>query len=359
MTSNIGRNTQPAVRSARAKLRGLRRTAVWKAAAAVALLGALAAWQSVAVQAFPPHDTERPCCVAVASEPTASPPEAVTGGDSKRVIHWTVQNDPGTFVNNYKKTHAKKVSYVTTSIVVPATGAHPRKLFQASYDGDVIVSDLGDFTNAAVFTIFRGHWVGRNPIPAPPDRPEVWVVTPSQDGSRALSATNDGEILLWDTAPPNGTIIAAVAPSGHPVGGLAFVPPSAPGTQETQFLAGQGDGNMILYNIVQTGAVTKLNPIRPFPHGNAFPVNSVAVTRGPSPRQGQLSAARRPSASGRARDGDRGRRGRGPSANEGPYRADPVHPSRPTTTWFGASRSRRTRQKSHRRARTGRCDCSA
>src|SRR5205085_293461 len=149
----------------------------------------------------------------------------------------------------------------------------------ASYDGDVIVSDLGDFTNAAVFTIFRGHWVGRNPIPAPPDRPEVWVVTPSQDGSRALSATNDGEILLWDTAPPNGTIIAAVAPSGHPVGGLAFVPPSAPGTQETQFLAGQGDGNMILYNIVQTGAVTKLNPIRPFPHGNAFPVNSVAVTR--------------------------------------------------------------------------------
>jgi len=120
-------------------------------------------------------------------------------------------------------------------------------------------------------------------IPAnaqPWEIPEVWVVVPSADGQRALSATNEGQILYWsigDGTPMNPpTILGTYKSSEEWVGGLAFIPATGGGA-ETQFVSSHADGKVCVWNL--GGPNPHVVPANTFSHGNDKPVNSVAVTR--------------------------------------------------------------------------------
>jgi WD40 repeat protein len=253
-----------------------RGAAAWTAGLLLALAGVRAARPAMAK----PHPhVDKPASVAAASdpgEPDQNKHEAVTGGDTKKVIHWQVKDPPADPVNlgEYKKSHAKKVSYVSVSR--GGAGPHPNKLFRASYDGKVIVSTLNDFTNAGFITYYDEH-----SSPSTTADMEVWCVAASQDGVLAVSSTNFGEIKLWKA--DDGTTLGTVPgeTSFYPVGGLAFLPPVA--GRNNQFLAAHADGNVILYEIVPPpanppGQPHALNPVRTFSHQNELAVNSVAVT---------------------------------------------------------------------------------
>jgi WD40 repeat protein len=219
-----------------------------------------------------PH-VDRPACVAFAPLLPTTQLAAVSGGDSKKVIHWDLSKTPPDKLGEYKKQHLKKVSYVAVSLN-PVAG-QPTKLFQASYDGDVAVSALGKYQDNPLL-VYSGHYPAGT---ADKDKPEVWVVTPSADGSLALSATNQGEIKLWKA--DTGETLATLPASGDPVGGLAFMPPPSLAGQKQQFLAGHGDGRMVLYEIDPDPTIAGkfvFTEVKAFSHDNPFPVNSVAVT---------------------------------------------------------------------------------
>jgi WD40 repeat protein len=199
--------------------------------------------------------THRPTCVAVAPGN-----HAVTSDDDWNVYLWNLGTSPATKLATFKQ-HVKKASYVAVSEAAD-------RVFSASFDGDVYVSNL---TTHAYVGKFSGH----RALPPAGGGPktEVWVVTPSFDGSRALSATNGGEIRLWEVA--SRTMIGSPyrLPDGHdPVPGLAFVPKNAAAT-ETEFLTTHGNGMMHRWQIGNP------NPVKAYPHGNNIPVNAVAVTK--------------------------------------------------------------------------------
>jgi WD40 repeat protein len=137
-------------------------------------------------------------------------------------------------------------------IAVSDTG----KVLAACYDGVVVISNLADQRGAAVFEDHR--------VETGADT-EVWAVAVSSDGTRALSATNGGEILYWDVGTPGS--IARVVGDGDPVAALAFLP------DETKFLSGHGEGKMVLWDIIDDGV--KLGTV--FDHRHPFTVNSIAV----------------------------------------------------------------------------------
>lgn len=185
-----------------------------------------------------PH---RPTCVAVASGN-----RALITDDHKRVGVWDIAT--GSKLRDLG-THGSKASCVAAS---------GDRACSAGFDGTVNVYDLRSYTLARTF---RGHLDGTT---AP--GVEVWVVALSADGRRALSATNGGQILLWDA--DSGSILKEFRYPDEPVGGLAFVPGDA-----KSFVSGHGHGTMCLWDVDAPA-----EPVRQFPHGNSHPVNSVAVT---------------------------------------------------------------------------------
>jgi WD40 repeat protein len=213
---------------------------------------------------------DRPTCVAMASDSTATAPNrrAVTSDHKGKVFRWNL--DPIGEEHRYKQ-HQHKASYVSVSLSA-------QLIFTASYDGMVFVSNLMD--------------AGPNPLPPivefdkhiPPtaqqwEIPEVWVVVPSADGQRALSATNDGQILYWaldDGTPAHKpAVLGTFKASDEWVAGLAFMPVAA--GNETQFVSTHADGKVCVWDIA--GADPHLMPARTFSHLNDRPVNSVAITR--------------------------------------------------------------------------------
>jgi len=265
--SRTVRGGRPGVRS---------RTAAIAAAVLVAM-GLLFLRTPGLVLAKPHPHVDKPAYVVVASAPDEmddTKHEAVTGGDTTKVFQWKVPTPPAPVakVDEYKKKHTKKVSCLAVSR--GGTGPNPNKLFRASYDGHVLVSTLGDFTNGGFITFFDTF------TPPPPMGPamEVWSVAASPDGLLAVSGTNYGEITVWDA--DTGDLRGNVPPetSFYPVGGLAFR--KVPQGQNPQILAARDGGEVVRYELVPAAngkiALTDMN--KTFSHGNELAVNSVAVT---------------------------------------------------------------------------------
>jgi WD40 repeat protein len=175
------------------------------------------------------------------------PNAAISGGDSKKVRHWNIQNTTASSPQDYNSTNGKKVSYVSVAL-----DCKPQLVFGARYDGNVEVFELNDYNKH--LNPFTEHGTA-----------EVWVVEALPDGSRALSATNKGEIRLWDVAQRK--TICTIDAAGDPVGGLAF-------RGKSQLLAAYGQGDLVLYNIDAAGQISESHT---FSHGNSRAVNSVAV----------------------------------------------------------------------------------
>ena len=233
-------------------------------AAATAVLAALALPLSVTASflfAAPGH-VDRPTCVAAASPSNAPAAQqlAVSCDDKGKVRRWKVGAEPVTEDHKYNE-HGSKASFVAASL--PG-----QKVLSASYNGKVIVSKL--FPQPGDQPAEFDKHVTMNPNPQ--GTPEVWVVAASFDGSRAISATNGGQILLWN--PGNvGQAPAEYKAYGEPIGGLAFVPKN-PAGQETHFVSTHADGYLRLWRIGAPAA-----PEKSFHHRNRFPVNAVAVAR--------------------------------------------------------------------------------
>lgn len=186
--------------------------------------------------------------------------EVVTSNNKGHVTLWDVS---GTSPSKIKSigTHGSKASFVTTH--------GDLQVFSAGYDGTVKMwqRPTASNNNFAMKLNFDEHLSS----PGAGADTEVWVVAVSANGTEAISATNGGQVLHWDTSL--GKIKGAeYKASDEPVGGLAFVPVAAPAI-ETQFLSCQGDGQMSRWAITNYAM-----PDLPFPHGNFFQVNSVAVT---------------------------------------------------------------------------------
>jgi WD40 repeat protein len=191
---------------------------------------------------------------------------AVTCDDRKQVVLWENIDPP----NKPKKTkftkdHVKKVAYVSVSTV--------NTVFAASFDGDVTVRNLLA-PNANPLLTFTKHYADGT---APDKRPEVWVVTPSPDGTRALSGANNGEIKYWDVASGGENVLVPFKDSDERVAALAFRPAGAP-AGKTQFLSGHEDGKALIWQF-DNNMPAPAAPIDTLPHGNLDPVNTVAVDK--------------------------------------------------------------------------------
>lgn len=188
------------------------------------------------------HHAHRPTCVAVAPGN-----RALTTDDHGQVSVWDL--------STLKKirdlgAHGGKASYVTVA---------GERAFSAGFDGTVSVWDLRTYKRIREFA---GHRGGTSPSAG---GPEVWVVAVSFDGRQTVSATNGGQILLWEIereAEPTEFFH-----SQEPVGGLAFVPGDG-----SRFVSGHADGAMRLWDTSKPSA-----PVHEFSHGNSHPVNSVAA----------------------------------------------------------------------------------
>ena len=223
----------------------------WGAAPLLSAAGLYCLWHSSRAASAPHPHVDKPACVVTASASNAADAnhEVVSGGDNMKVTHWRVNTPPPPApaeLGIYKRNHTKKVSFLAVSR--GGTGANPNKLFRASYDGFVIVSRLGDYTNAGFITLYSRH----TQPPMAADM-EVWSVAGSPDGTKAVSGTNFGEIDLWDAETGNKLGRIAGETSFYPVGGLAFLPAPTSGPQ--QFLSARDGGEVILYNIVPPTAM--------------------------------------------------------------------------------------------------------
>ena len=202
----------------------------------------------------------RPTCVAVdASQYVFS------SDDDGKLIRYEIdssQNPPKlSNAREYKTRHMRNGSYLKASYVTVAGD----RVVTAGYDGKVLLHDRNDPTHEAI--VFDKHITSSS-------QPEVWTVVLSKNGDRALSATNDGKILLWRTT--DLSVIGQFDDSHDrqmktgPIGGLAFLP-DAQGNPETQFLSTHGYGLINLWTIEPPARKDE------YSHGTSRPVNTVAV----------------------------------------------------------------------------------
>lgn len=186
-----------------------------------------------------PH-AERPTCVAATSDG-----RVVTCDDKGSVYVWSPDLASKT---ELKTPGAAKASYVAVS--------KNGRVLTAFFDGTVTVSDL----HGGKPTVFDGHRARTGP------KTEVWAVAVSSDGTRALSATNGGEIRYWNV--DTGSTIAAADGDEDAVAALAFLP------GDKGFLSGHSDGRIIPWTITPAYVLT---PGTEFPRVNAAGVNSICV----------------------------------------------------------------------------------
>jgi len=207
----------------------------------------------------PRPDIARPTCVAGVSETSA-----VTCDDGKTVVLWDLSDLAHPKRQKFQKDHNKKMAYVSVS-------AMSKRVFAASFDGDVTVRNLDRPGDNPIQTFTKHYSAG-----TPEDkRPEIWVVVPSENGDRALSGANNGDILFWTV--PGGTVKRKFHDANERVAALAFLPPSG---ANTRFLSGHEDGKMVLWEFNE-GSPTVAPTSRELRHGRPnFPVNTIAVNRG-------------------------------------------------------------------------------
>ena len=163
----------------------------------------------------------------------------------------------------FKKIHSSEDGKPIKAAYVCVAG---NRVLTAGYDGNVNVHDLSQPELGNATPMFAGHRLdGKNR--------EVWVAILTPDGKTALSATNDGQILLWDANEPGKPASKdykhPAKTQGGPVGGLAFVPPNS--NAPTHFLS-------TCYRDIHLWDIQ--DPTKPaftFTHGNSFAVNAVAV----------------------------------------------------------------------------------
>jgi WD40 repeat protein len=198
----------------------------------------------------------RPTCVAYAPGKGA-----VTADDNGDVNLWDDKEKLVQLVGSHP-------SQVKATYVAVAQG----HAFVSFYDGSVKVWDVSVANGPVVIDFANQHSANH----------ECWVVAVSDDGKLAVSATNGGEIILWQVDLPNKKFTVLGTPFGYPdsddgVAALAFVPPAAPNAAPTQFLSGHGDGTLVLWDITDPKAPA---PDTPMAHGNSHQVNCIAVAAG-------------------------------------------------------------------------------
>jgi WD40 repeat protein len=223
-----------------------------------AAVGALALFGPRGIEAYADENDKhagsfkRATCVAV----TADGATALTSDDNGKLLKYDVAAELRP--TEFTRKHTGKAAYV--SVV-------GNRVLTAGYDGDVVIHDLAQ-TDPIDPPKFQGHR-------ADGQQREVWVAILSADGSQALSAANDGQILLWDPAQPTQAPLKTFnQPQGvpkAPVGGLAFVPPNA--NSPTHFLSTYSYGEIHLWD------VTKPNgPIHVFEQSGSYQVNGLTVS---------------------------------------------------------------------------------
>ena len=200
-------------------------------------------------------DVPRPTCLAKVSQN-----KVITCEDGKTTILWSDVGQTNK-KDKFKKDHKTKVAYVSVH-------ADTDRVFSAGFDGDIIIRKLSD-PNDQADPPFTGHYAPNIPEN---QRPQVWVVVPSANGSHALSAANTGHILYWDVT--NHAVVRRFFDSPGRVAALAFV---SPRNGKTRFLAGDEHGKMVLWRFSETDPpdITKHETL--FDNRNA-PVNTIAVT---------------------------------------------------------------------------------
>jgi WD40 repeat protein len=195
---------------------------------------------------------KRPTCVATVTETSV-----VTSDDNGHLIRWDVDGEATNPITSATNHGGKKAAFVTYSNPL-------RRALTAGYDGRVILHDVAHLDQPAP-AIFTKHLQG-NP------KREVWVVAVSPDGKQAVSSTNDGQILLWDTASPDAGPVTQFGDFHDPVSGLAFIP-AAQGPA-TEFLSTHVGGVVHLWKVGKTKDAD-----REYSHDNDQPVNAVAVEK--------------------------------------------------------------------------------
>ena len=202
----------------------------------------------------------RPTCLAKVSATSV-----ITCEDGKKTILWRDVDQPN-MNDKFRRDHKTKVAYVSVH-------TDSDRVFSAGFDGDVGVHKLSD-PNANPSDGSLDPFTGHYPAGTPDNqKPQVWVVIPSPNGSHALSAENTGRILYWEVA--SRTVKKEFFDAPARVAALAFVSPL---NGLTRFLAGDEHGKMVLWAFSEadlTAAATKLD----VPCGNPnSPVNTIAVT---------------------------------------------------------------------------------
>ena len=209
------------------------------------------------------HGPKRATCVAVAASEQGDFVAAFTSDDNGQLIKYVIENDKLLPTTPFRRKHKGKAAYVAVA---------GNRVLTAGYDGDVIVHDAAsDDEKRPTFTLHRK------------DAPrQVWVAILSNDGKKALSATNDGQIMLWDPTlevPDNGKVDVFVDKKDFraaPVGGLAFLSGEKNGPP-THFLSTYSHGDIKLWKIGKTDG-----PVDTVSHNNSFHVNGLVAANDPA-----------------------------------------------------------------------------
>ena len=196
------------------------------------------------------HGHKRATCVAVSAEGNL----AFTSDDNGQLIKYKIL-PAGLVPIPFTRRHTRKAAYVAVA---------SNRVVTAGYDGDVIVHDA-NLENDQAPPTFTGHGKER----------QVWVAILSSDARLALSATNDGQILLWDPTLKEPRTLLEFTDKGDfrksPIGGLAFLyaikdkPP-------THFLSTCSHGDVKLWDMLKAD-----RPALTLSHNNSFHVNGLVA----------------------------------------------------------------------------------
>jgi WD40 repeat protein len=198
----------------------------------------------------------RPTCCA-----TISADKAVTSNDKGKVTVWLLKAPPALPEEDRNcsiNLHGDKASYV--AVGKSATGIP--LVFSADFDGNVHVTEVGQAAcrNLPPFTQHAAPKV------------EVWAIAVSPDGRRVLSATNGGQVYLWevDAAGQPKVLKGPWNLPEPPIGGIAFLP------GVNKFVSTHAHGFLLRFNMDNMAG----DPVKPeevYDSGEEDVINSVAV----------------------------------------------------------------------------------